>query len=252
MTRARLRCYASPAQPCPYLPDRLSSNLFADPVVLDNELYSQLIRLGFRRSGAYIYQPRCPSCSACVPVRVALADFRPRRRHRRCLQTNQDIRLTIKRNGLLDEYLPVCQSYLDKRHPGGGMDTMHMAELGAFLSCAWSQTEFLEFRKDDRLLAIAATDRVADGLSAVYTFFDPDNHWRGLGTYAILKQIEYARKRELSWLYLGYWIEECAKMNYKSGFQPLQVFNGSEWTEPNARRASAPGKELPATVKIRL
>lgn len=235
MTRAKLRCYASPPQDCPYLPDRLSSNLFADPAILDNELYSQLIRLGFRRSGAYVYQPHCPGCSACVPVRVEIADFRPRRRHRRCLQANQDVSVAINRNGLPDEYLSLCQSYLHKRHPGGGMDTMDMAQLEAFLSCAWSQTEYLEFRKDDRLLAIAATDRVADGLSAVYTFFDPDNHWRGLGTYAILKQIEYARELQLSWLYLGYWIEACAKMRYKSGFQPLQAFNGSAWTETSAR-----------------
>lgn len=235
MMRARLRCFASPPQHCPYVPDRLSSNLFADPAILDNKLYSQLIRLGFRRSGAYVYQPHCPACSACVPIRVEVADFRPRRRHRRCLQINQDIRLSVNRHGLLDEYFPLCQSYLRQRHAGGGMEAMDMPQLQGFLSCAWSQTEFLELHKGDRLLAIAATDRVADGLSAVYTFFDPDDGWRGLGTYAILKQIEYARELGLSWLYLGYWIEACAKMKYKTGFQPFQTFDGTEWTEPNRR-----------------
>lgn len=236
MSGIKLKCYISPEHQCAYLPERLSRNLFIEPEVLDNRLYSQLIRFGFRRSGRYVYQPHCATCTACIPIRVDVNRFSPRRRHRRCLRVNEGIALTLNTKGYQPDYEAFCSRYLNTRHPEGGMESMDSEQFESFLSCDWSDTHFLELRLEGKLMALAVTDLVSDGASAVYTFFDPGEVRRSLGTYAILRQIEYARDIGLTWLYLGYWINDSMKMAYKRDFEPFEIFDGSAWeTCPDGR-----------------
>ncbi len=220
---------ASPPRPCAYLEGRESVSHWADPTVLDAGIYSSLIRQGFRRSGSHVYRPACPDCRACVAVRLAVEDFRPARRDRRCLRANEDVERRLMPARYEDEYFELYRRYLAARHPEGGMANPTPGDFEDFLIGRWSRTWFLEFRAGRRLLGVAVTDVVADGLSAVYSFFDPDESRRGLGNLAILAQIEEARRRSLPWLYLGYWIEACPKMAYKARFRPLQGFVEGEW-----------------------
>lgn len=252
MTGNRLKCYISPEHRCSYLPDRLSRNLFIDPDMLDNRLYSQLIQFGFRRSGRYVYQPHCSSCRACIPIRIDVNRFAPRRRHRRCLRMNAGLQLTVNNEGYRSDYEAFCTRYLRKRHPEGGMESMDNEQFESFLSCDWSETHFLELRLEGKLMALAVTDLVSDGASAVYTFFDADEVKRSLGTCAILRQIEYARALGLTWLYLGYWINDCAKMSYKRDFQPFQVFDGNAWQAGSGRDDSSVIAYISASASNRL
>lgn len=214
---------------CSYLEDRLARNIYPDPLrPLTNSLYSQLIQHGFRRSGEHVYRPFCPACDACVPVRIDVNNFKPNRSQRRCLRDNNDIDIVIKPAIFDAEHYDLYQRYLAHRHPGGGMDNPSQETYLQFLTSSWSDTAFIEFRTRQHLLAVAITDFVTDAASAFYTFFDPDCCARGLGTFAILKQIQIAQQQNLSWLYLGYWIGDSPKMRYKSRFSALQQFDG-QW-----------------------
>ncbi|HQU16413.1 MAG: arginyltransferase [Chromatiales bacterium 21-64-14] len=229
----QLSFYASAEHPCSYLPGRQSLSLFADPTAtVTNTLYSQLAPYGFRRSGPYLYRPACPRCDACVPVRIPVAEFHARRNHRRCVAHNQDLRVRAVEPGHYDEHFRLYRRYMAHRHSGGGMDDPDPRRYTGFLTSAWSDTRFYEFRHANELLAVAVVDHLDDALSAVYTYYDPDCPARGLGTYAILWQIQEARHRGYRWLYLGYWIRECAKMRYKDQFRPFEVYRGGSWQRP--------------------
>ncbi|MFN2308562.1 MAG: arginyltransferase [Gammaproteobacteria bacterium] len=225
----RLQFFVTPPQPCPYLAGREATNLYADPDRLDNRLYSRLAQLGFRRSGSQVYRPACIRCSACVPVRVPVAAFRPHRRDRRCLAENADLRPEWLTAHDSPEHFALYSRYLDARHPGGGMDHTTPEQYRQFLIGDWSDTGFLEVRLAGRLVAVAVTDRLEDGLSAVYTFYDPDLGARGLGNYCILRQIKQAQALRLPYLYLGYWVADAPKMAYKGRFRPLEVLGDGGW-----------------------
>lgn len=225
----QLMFFVTSPQACPYLPGRESTSLFAEPVVLDNMLYSRLARIGFRRSGDQVYRPACGHCQACVPVRIPVADFRPRRRDRRNLSRNADLELRIIRAHFSDEHFRLYAAYLDARHPGGGMDSPTPEQFRQFLIGSWSDTWFLELRLEGRLVAVAVTDLLEDGLSAVYTYYDPTLTDRGLGHHSILRQIAHSRDQGLPYLYLGYWIEGSEKMDYKGQYRPLQAMRGDRW-----------------------
>ncbi len=229
-TLGRLAFYATGRHACPYLPDREAVTLFADPAApTDMALYSRLLRQGYRRSGPYIYRPACPACAACVPVRLPVAEFRPRRSQRHCQARNADLRTTV-RPALFDpEHYALYRRYIAARHPDGGMETDSGSRYMEFLTAHWAETAFVEFRLGDRLVAVAVTDLVSDGLSAVYTFYDPDLGSRGLGTHAILWQIARARHEGLPHLYLGYWIAGSRKMAYKAAFRPLEGWLRDHW-----------------------
>jgi leucyl-tRNA---protein transferase len=225
-----LRIFDTGAHPCGYWPERIARDLVLDP--RDPRLpqfYPQALDWGFRRSGDLVYRPHCSGCRACVAVRVPVAAFVADRSQRRCLRRNADIEVRVVAAERSEEQLALYQRYLRARHRGGGMDDHGASEFEQFLVGAWSDGRFLEFRLDGRLLAVAVTDRVERALSAVYTFYDPDHATRGLGTLAILKQIEWARRERLDHLYLGYWIEGHRKMDYKRRFQPLEAFTGRGW-----------------------
>ncbi|MGD8547591.1 MAG: arginyltransferase [Thiohalophilus sp.] len=225
-----LQFFASPEHPCSYLEDRLATSIFVDPsLLIKPEHYSALANIGFRRSGNYIYRPHCRNCHACVPVRIPVDEFQPDRSQRRTLKTNADIQLVTRPVEFHSEHFNLYRRYMQHRHPGGGMDNDEPEAYMRVLDSYWANTELIEFRAGDVLLAVAVTDILADGLSAVYTFFEPKVEQRGPGTLAILKQIELARERQLPYLYLGYWIAESPKMDYKRRFRPLQGYDGRRW-----------------------
>jgi arginine-tRNA-protein transferase len=227
-----LQFFASPEHPCSYLADHTAKSIFVDPsLLLKQQHYSALATIGFRRSGNYVYRPHCQGCRACVPVRIPVEAFSPNRSQRRTLKANQDVELRLRPVEFDETHFAMYRRYMQHRHPGGGMDNDDPEAYRRVLSSYWATTELLEFRLDQQLLAVAVTDVLDDGLSAVYTFFEPDSPRRGLGTLAILQQIELARQRGLAFLYLGYWIAESQKMRYKRNFHPLQGYDGRHWRE---------------------
>jgi arginine-tRNA-protein transferase len=227
----QLMIFATQPQRCSYLRGELAVNVVVDPrATLGPGTYQQVIDLGFRRSGSTVYAPHCPNCRACVPVRVPVEAFRPNRSQRRNLRTNSQLEVRMQPARYTDEYFRLYACYLAARHPGGGMDDPTPSSLEEFLFTDWCETRFVEFRLRGRLLGVAVTDLLPNGLSAVYTFFDPaEGTRRGLGNYAVLWQIDEARRRGLPYLYLGYWIAECEKMRYKSQFQGAEGFVDGQW-----------------------
>ena len=222
--------YASPATDCNYLPGQQSISLFANPDLPKNKsLHSSLSRQGFRRSGEFIYRPGCEKCNACIATRVPVHEFQPSRGQRRTWKQNQDLAVKILPAEFNLEQFELYQRYLSKRHANGGMDDPTPESYVQFLSSSWSETYFMEFRLNKKLAAIAVVDELENALSAVYTFFDPELSKRSLGRFSILYEIEYAREKGLEWLYLGYWIDECQKMQYKQGYQPQEHFRKNQW-----------------------
>lgn len=227
---SRLSFYVTPPHECSYLDDRDAATLFADPrFPKSNALYATLSERGFRRSGEHLYQPHCPGCNACVPIRVPVAEFQPRRQQRRTWRDNLDLKVEIKPPVFDDSHFELYRRYIAARHPGGGMDDPTPDSYMNFLTATWADTIFIEFRQHGELLAVAVADRMPRALSAVYTFFDPASSARSLGRYAVLYEISLAHETGRQWLYLGYWIDECQKMRYKTEYQPLEYYRDGEW-----------------------
>ena len=253
MSQQRIKLYRGSVNTCSYLDDREAINIYADPHhPQPRAVYNQLIRRGFRRSGEYVYRPGCIDCDACVPVRIRCADFRPRRTDRRNRAMNADLSVDYCPARYSDEYFALYRRYLDARHPGGGMNDPDPEDFERFLLNPWGETLFVEIRDGRKLCGVAVTDVASDGLSAVYTFFDPDRERRALGRFSILSQIELCRTLSYSYLYLGYWVEGCRKMQYKTDFRPQEHFDGHRWlTVEVPRRKHAPdvGAERTGTAR---
>ena len=217
-------------QNCSYLPMRKERLLFVDSdFPLTTDAYAELAARGFRRSGNLVYRPHCSHCSACLPVRVPASQFRPSRIHRRICRSNSDLVVTTHPAGFKDEHYSLYKRYLESRHPKGTMITGDTDDYLQFLTSHWCETEFVEFNLSGKVIAVAIVDILPTGLSAVYTFYDPDLLPRSLGIYAILWEIEYTKEKGLPWLYLGYWVQECRKMSYKGNFRPMEVFRNDRW-----------------------
>lgn len=230
MRSEHVRLFLTLPHACGYYADRAAQNLVLDPSAPNlDRLYPGALAQGFRRAGGHLYRPRCARCHACMPCRLPVADFRPDRSQRRCLKRNADLDIVEARPGHTEERFALYAKYLRHRHPGGGMDDPGIEDFEQFLSAPWSPTLFLEMRRGGKLLGVAVTDVCVSGLSAVYTFFDPHEQARGLGTFGILSQVELARRRGLEYLYLGYWIEGHPKMDYKRRFQPLELLGETGW-----------------------
>ena len=225
-----LRFFSTPAHNCSYLEGQEATTLFVDPHArVSTRLYSDLSRMGFRRSGDYLYRPHCRNCDACIPARVDAHRFRTRRRHRRIMAANAGLEVEEMNPAFTPELYRLYSRYIASRHGDGDMFPPSEEQFTSFLMSSWSDTRFFCFREDERLLAVAVTDFLEDGLSAVYTFFEPSLPKRSRGTWAILWQIEHCRRMGLPWLYLGYWISECQRMRYKDDFQPLQLLRNGKW-----------------------
>lgn len=222
--------YTTHPHSCSYLEDQEATTLFVDPhQEIDSKLYSSLSALGFRRSGSYVYRPHCSTCHACIPARVPVQTFKPNRSQRRTLKRNRDLHVVATANICDDAAYELYRRYIEARHADGDMYPPDKEQYKAFLNDAWDCTRYYRFYHDQQLLAISVVDVMLDGLSAIYTFFEPEADERSLGKFAVLWQIEQTRTMNLPYLYLGYWINNCRKMAYKANFQPLQLFIKHSW-----------------------
>lgn len=228
--------YITTAQPCPYLPGKQERKLFThlsrgrSAGLIDN-----LLKGGFRRSQNIAYTPYCDGCSACIPVRIVVNEFEPNRAFRRVLRTNGDIE--EHRTGAIptSEQYSLFRDYIDCRHAEGGMADMSVLDYAMMVEDSVVDTFITEFRLrdgndgDSNLVAVSLSDKLSDGISMVYSFFDPDMQRRSLGTHMILKTIAYARDIGLPYVYLGYWIKGSAKMDYKTRFMPQELLTPEGW-----------------------
>lgn len=226
-----LKLYTTESHACSYLDAEESTTIFIDPDAdVDQKLYSQLTGHGFRRSGKHIYRPACKTCQACIPIRVRAETFQPDRSQRRCFKKNDDLTLAVVESIDTDEHYELYERYINQRHFDGEMYPPKRTEYSSFLSAQWGVTRYFEFRNPEgTLIALAVCDLLEDGLSAVYTFFDPEEKKRSLGVYGVLAQLEWVKTQELSYLYLGYWIKNCQKMTYKTNYRPFELLVNTDW-----------------------
>jgi len=227
-----LQFYATAIYPCSYLPGLEARSQVAAPThLIDANVYSGLVDQGFRRSGLFTYRPHCDHCDACLPIRVDTRRFAATRSQRRSWKRHADLLAHEMPLHWKNEHFELYQRYQSRRHPGAGMDEDSHAQYTQFLLNSRVDSCLVEFRlPDGTLRMVSIIDRLENGLSSVYTFFDPDVPG-SLGTYGILWQIERCRSLGLPWLYLGYWIEQSRKMAYKSQYHPSQILKNGNWTD---------------------
>jgi arginine-tRNA-protein transferase len=228
----QLQFFLTIPSPCPYLPGRLERKIFTQLDPLDGpHLNNYLTHAGFRRSQNVIYRPACESCRECRSLRVRAADFSPGKSFRRTQKRNSDLEADLVPAIATREQYALLQRYLQFRHAGGGMTDMDFTRYEMMVEECASETEIVEYRKaDNTLLACMLIDRLSDGLSLVYSFFEPEHTARSLGNFMIIDQILRTAKEGLDHLYLGYWVPGSPKMDYKARFQPAEILGFRGWT----------------------
>jgi arginine-tRNA-protein transferase len=223
--------YRTGPMPCPYLSGHVERNLFTElRGVQAQEQHETLTRAGFRRSHHIVYRPACPGCAGCVPVRIVAEQFSPTRSERRVLRRNADLSVTLVEPIATDEHYAIFAAYQRDRHSDGEMAAMTFSDFRAMIEDTVVDTHLIEFRTvDGELIAGCLVDRISDAFSAVYSYYDPAQRERSLGNYMILWLVETAASIGLSHVYLGYWIEDCDKMSYKTRYRPIELLGNTGW-----------------------
>jgi len=227
-----LQFYATSPYPCSYLPERLARSQVATPAhLIGTEIYSQLVRSGFRRSGVFTYRPRCDHCQGCHPVRLPVNRLQINRSQKRALKRHANLQARELSLAFHEEHFALYCDYQTTRHPGSGMDEDNREQYANFLLQSRVDTRLVEFRENGVLRMVSVIDVLNDGLSSVYTFFDPSVENASFGTYNILWQASQCLALDLPYLYLGYWIPESPKMSYKARFRPLEALIDGKWLD---------------------
>jgi len=240
--------YVTAPQPCPYLDDRMERKLFT---ALQGDqaqrLNDALSKQGFRRSQNVLYRPSCADCSACLSARIRVADFEPSRTQKKIMRRGADLRRNATSPWATEDQFALFRRYLDARHADGGMADMDVFEFAAMIEETPIKSRVIEYTRPSdtlssrrQLTAVCLTDVFDDGLSMVYSFYDPDLTDMSLGTFAILDHIDIAREAGLAYVYLGYWVPGSRKMGYKAGFSALEIYKHGAWTpigHPNDHKA---------------
>lgn len=226
-----LQFYSTASYPCSYIPGREARSQVAAPThLIDSDAYSQLVEEGFRRSGLFTYRPHCNACQACQPIRVDVERFSPSRTQKKIARRHQTLRAANAPLEFHPEHYELYRRYVSSRHTGAGMDEDDQSQYEQFLLTSRVDTALVEFRDEGGVLKmVSIIDILDNGLSAVYTYFDPEAPG-SLGTYGVLWQIDRCRAMGLPWLYLGYWIRESRKMAYKTQYQPCEILRNGHWT----------------------
>ncbi|MCG7362288.1 arginyltransferase [Roseomonas sp. ACRSG] len=236
--------YTTAPMPCPYLAGRTERKVVTELTGAESEaLHDRLSRAGFRRSHNIAYSPVCPGCQACIPIRIACDRFQPDRTQRRVARDNADLTAQETTARATAEQFTLFQRYQQARHNDGDMASMGFYDYRAMIEDTPITTHVVEFREPDgRLVAACLTDRLSDGLSAVYSFYDPEIERRSLGTYAVLWLVQRAMQLDLPFVYLGYWVPQSRKMAYKARFRPSEILTGGHWRELLATDIVQPGE----------